>query len=186
MFKYVNQFLKTNIEVPTNLKYILKWFFNRKQKSLDYLWMPFSINDWLEERLTGEERVFEWGSGSSTIWFEKRTREIISVEDNSDWYIKVKADLNKNNSKLLFKTGEDYINCIKDKGKFDIIVIDGRQREKCFDIAKNHLKPNGIIIYDDVHLKNRFSGDKKVFSKIFKGIAPYKAFSNWQTGVFKK
>jgi hypothetical protein len=179
------QFIKTLLKQPKNAKYLDKWKKNRVQSKLEYLWMPFELNEWLGKRLSGNERVFEWGSGSSTIWLEKRTNKIISVEDDKEWVDKVKKDLEKSSSEVLFMRNKNgYVNAISKYGKFDVIIVDGKYRMDCFKLAKEHLNKNGIIIYDDVHYKDRFDGDLKEFTIIFKGLAPYKAFSNWYTGVF--
>ena len=113
--------------------------------------------------------VFEWGSGISTFWFAKHAKQINTVEHNYYWYSKMINQIDKlkiNNIDIVIKPeqnkGEDidwnkYISSIKDssneKDLFDIIVIDGRKRVKCFDICKEYLKKDGIIIFDDSYRK---------------------------------
>src|SRR3984885_13537361 len=48
-------------------------------------WLSFSAVDYLEEPIPGR-RVFEFGSGMSTLWFAERCREVVSVESNPEWY----------------------------------------------------------------------------------------------------
>jgi len=59
----------------------------------------------IETLLNTDSRVFEWGSGISTIWFAKRVKKVISVENNEEWYKKGLLSLEKdklNNVDLFF------------------------------------------------------------------------------------
>lgn len=40
----------------------------------------------LEDYLTKDMRVFEWGSGASTIFFTTRARQVISIEHSLEWF----------------------------------------------------------------------------------------------------
>mgnify|MGYP001196710305 CR=1 FL=1 len=131
-------------------------------------------------------KVFEYGSGSSTLFFEDNCKEVHSVEYDEEWYKFIKKYSNKANiyfvkpeisknpkikSKKYFYRKFDfyeYVNFIKTfDEKFDIIFIDGRARAECLKVAKEHINPGGIIIFDDSHrlrykkilkveLKNKF------------------------------
>jgi len=41
--------------------------------------------DWLEPKIQKSWKVFEWGTGLSTIYWAERVAEIISIEDNKKW-----------------------------------------------------------------------------------------------------
>ncbi len=117
-------------------------------------WMPYSIIDFLKERLNKNLTVFEFGSGSSTLFFAKRVLSITSVEYDSNWYNSVNETLKAfDNAKIIFQeVSEEYINKMKtdsDSGKYDIIVIDGRERVKCAKEAITCLTDKGVIIFDD-------------------------------------
>lgn len=43
-------------------------------------WIPFTAREFLEPYLHSEMRVFEWGSGGSTLWFAQRTKHVTTVE----------------------------------------------------------------------------------------------------------
>ncbi len=60
-------------------------------------WFTYPAIEFLKERLTKEMTVFEYGSGSSTLFFAERVKEIISVETNKEWFNKI---VNKLPSKL--------------------------------------------------------------------------------------
>lgn len=43
-------------------------------------WIPFAARDFLEPKLQPHMKVFEWGSGGSTIWFAQRVAHVTSIE----------------------------------------------------------------------------------------------------------
>ena len=40
----------------------------------------------IESLLNTNSRVFEWGSGISTIWYAKRVKELVSIEHDKTWF----------------------------------------------------------------------------------------------------
>jgi predicted O-methyltransferase YrrM len=54
-------------------------------------WMPFAAIDWLRATLRREMSVFEWGSGSSTLFLAPRVGRIVSVEHDPSWHTEVAA-----------------------------------------------------------------------------------------------
>ena len=55
--------------------------------------MCFPAVERLDQILTAEARVFEYGSGGSTIYFAQRVREVVSVEHEPSWHSRVRAEL---------------------------------------------------------------------------------------------
>ena len=55
------------------------------------LWMTYSAIDFLESLDLSACRVFEYGSGGSTLFWQKRCASIVSVEHFSPWYRKMIA-----------------------------------------------------------------------------------------------
>lgn len=125
--------------------------------------------------------IFEYGSGSSTLFFEDYFTNIYSVEHDENWYKVISKHIKKakvffvppvksnNPSTSSLKIGykkldfTDYVNFIDKIGlRFDIIFIDGRARQECLKIAKNYLNPNGIIVLDDSN-RNRYEKAISVF-----------------------
>lgn len=60
-------------------------------------WMTFSTIRFLQRNLTKNMRVFEYGSGGSSVFFAKRVGEIISVEHDEEWMEKVYQESKKLN-----------------------------------------------------------------------------------------
>lgn len=106
-------------------------------------------------------KIFEYGSGYSTVYFprflinSRKGFTYTSVENNARWNQKVlklinKYDLNKS-VKINFISDEDtYANFPSTLTyKFDLIIIDGRFRNKCMEVAKNCLSDKGSIFLHD-------------------------------------
>lgn len=49
-------------------------------------WVTFEARKWLESFLTPDMKVFEFGSGGSTLFMAKRVKELVSVEHDPKWY----------------------------------------------------------------------------------------------------
>ena len=47
-------------------------------------WYCYSAFEWLSSRLKSSDRVFEFGSGFSTLWYAERVQEVIAVENGPD------------------------------------------------------------------------------------------------------
>lgn len=139
---------------------------------LDVPWWTFDSADrvgaWLGDRPGA--RVFEWGSGASTLWLAARAGEVHSVEHHAGWAEVLEPRLPANvvlrvvepvasatpavPSAKSGHAGLDfsaYVAAIDDvPGDFDLVVIDGRAREACLARAVERLAPGGIIVFDNV------------------------------------
>jgi SAM-dependent methyltransferase len=98
-------------------------------------------------------RVFEYGSGASTVWLARRAKEVISVEHDQRWMGKVHALLRGFGNASLLNRERDagaYSAAIDEfPGTFDLIVVDGRDRTACLSHAVTRLAPGGIVLFDD-------------------------------------
>lgn len=107
--------------------------------------IPYSAFSWLEENLKKDMKVFEYGSGMSTVWFGQKVKSVVSVEDSDMWFNEVKLELNKHNitnvNYVHRKNGPEYSSLINEfEGLFDVVFVDGKFRrecmEACFDKAR--------------------------------------------------
>ncbi|AUB80753.1 class I SAM-dependent methyltransferase [Candidatus Thiodictyon syntrophicum] len=121
-----------------------------------------------------DARVFEYGSGASSVWLARRAATLVSVEHDLAWHQVVAAQLaNYANARLILappeahphpeqgrygsrkagwrdQTFHDYVHAIdREQGPFDLIVIDGRSRPACLEAAARRLKPDGLIVFDN-------------------------------------
>jgi hypothetical protein len=77
-------------------RYFPKWFSSFRPRSLvgeAKPWIPFEAANWLEHYLKPYMKVFEYGSGGSTIFFAERVTEVINIEHDKKWHALVTTAL---------------------------------------------------------------------------------------------
>ena len=117
-------------------------------------WFTYPSIDFIEPRIQKSWRVFEWGSGNSSLWWSSRVATVCSVEHDYNWFLRTTARLHANNHLDYEITMKGYIDNIYRHYKetdigFDVIIIDGEWRNECAQIAANCLSPKGFIIFDN-------------------------------------
>jgi len=122
-------------------------------ESGDYLpWMNYPVIAFLKERLNKNINIYEYGSGYSTRFYASRSNSVTSLEYNRYWYTKIKETLPDNVS-LIFKESDvdgEYCRAIHEsQRKYEMVVIDGDDRENCMRECLNALSDNGIVLLDD-------------------------------------
>jgi len=125
----------------------------------------------MDKHLNHSHRVFEWGSGGSSVFLAKKCKELTTIEHDSNWFEQVKTILKEQeitNSRLLLREinleneqaflSSPYAQSLQ--STYDVIVIDGEDhfgpesswsaRESCFDLAEQWIcKDGGLIVVDD-------------------------------------
>lgn len=155
-------------------------------------WFTYSSIHFISQKLSLKPmRVFEFGSGNSTLWFSSRVESIVSIENDVDFYSKMLNKLGAitNVSYELRKLNDNYSQKILEyENEFDIVVIDGRERLQCAKNCIKALKKDGVIVFDNsdrIQYKEAYDYfTKHQFKKIdFKGIGPI-GHTDWQTTVY--
>lgn len=117
-------------------------------------WMNYSILAFLEERLRRDQILFEFGSGFSTIWFAQRVKEVVSIEYKESWYRILKEQV-PSNVQLVLQTedvdGEFCRTIARDGRRYDVVIVDARDRVNCVKQSLDHLTDRGVVILDDSH-----------------------------------
>jgi hypothetical protein len=156
-------------------------------------WVTYSFIDFIKERLNKQHTVFEFGSGNSTFFYAKYAGIVVSVEHDKDWYDKI-VKSKPENSEMIFTElirGGDYCKMpVKLGEKFDIIIVDGRDRVNCCKQAVDALSDNGVVVLDDSEREFYKEGVDFLIKKGFKhlslsGISPG-LFYRKSTSVFYK
>ena len=115
-------------------------------------WMNFNIVELLDQRLNKNLNLFEFGSGYSTYFYADRVRCVTSLEYDSHLYQLLKPQVAEN-VKLIFQQEDidgDYCRVIvKQQQKFDVVVVDGRDRVNCIKQSFASLSEQGVILLDD-------------------------------------
>jgi len=118
----------------------------------DLPWMNYSIISFLEERLKKNHSLFEFGSGYSTQFYSKYVKSVTSVEHEKEWFNLVSKKLPPN-VKLIFTENDvdgNYCQSIsKTNEKYDVIVVDGKDRVNCVKQSINSLSDSGVLLLDD-------------------------------------
>lgn len=155
-------------------------------------WLTYSFIEFVKERLNSEITVFEFGSGNSTIWYANKVKEIHALEHDKSWFETIRSLLPENANVYFSELKEDkYYSYLKKLDlKFEIIIVDGRERVNCIMHSVKYLTNNGVLILDDSERDFYQEGINFLldsgFRKIdFWGISPG-VFFNKCTTIFYK
>lgn len=155
-------------------------------------WFTYSFIYFFEQRIKPRFKIFEFGSGNSTIWLSSFGCDISSVEHDEKWFRFLKprfAKIPNIKSSLKALSNGSYSNSILDDNRtFDIVIIDGRDRVQCCKNSLLALKSNGVIIWDNSERKEYSEGyeflEKNGFKRLdFRGLGPINS-KPWCTSVF--
>jgi tRNA A58 N-methylase Trm61 len=126
-------------------------------------WMTHPFIEFISKKINKETTIFEFGSGSSTLFFAKKVKKIISIETRKNWYEAIKHAALDNVEIILMEdaiANENYENFPKNYNeKFDFIIVDSIKRFACCKNSIECLKLGGSTILDDSERKNY----KKIF-----------------------
>lgn len=149
-------------------------------------------------------RVFEWGSGGSTLYWAKNCRRVFSVEQNSDWVFwvserLVRYSLWENVTQLYIRkdrkanTYNAYADVIKafDDESFNLIYVDGEAsvRGRCLHNALPKLKPDGYLLLDNSNwLEKDLGSDWERSDFVARGLKwiGQPGTFNWWTSILHK
>jgi hypothetical protein len=113
-------------------------------------WYSYPAIEFIEPRIEPGFRVFEYGSGWSTLWWAGRVESVFAVEHDAQWFDSVQTQLPANARVTLRKDADGYIGELDAcGGDFDVVVIDGEHRNQCARAAAARLKPSGAILFDN-------------------------------------
>ena len=105
-------------------------------KGLPVPWITYPCFEFLSRLDFSNANIFEFGSGSSTLWWSKRAKSVNSIERDENWYENIKAQCPSNVTIELCKNEGKYAGTILTKNiNFDVIVIDGAVRYPCVETA---------------------------------------------------
>lgn len=115
-------------------------------------WVTYSFIDFIKDRLSSSHSVFEFGSGNSTLFYAKYSGKVVSVEHDKEWYQKIVSS-KPANSEMILETlepnGEYCRKPLRLEQKFDIIIVDGRDRVNCCKQSIEALSESGVVVLDD-------------------------------------
>jgi len=152
-------------------------------------WYCYPAIEYIKQLDFSDKVVYEYGSGNLTLFWAARCKKIVSIEDNGDWYNKIKSKLPDNVEYHLCTKKEEYTRLINNYDyKFDVIVIDGSHRYECAVQAIGKLREDGFIILDnsDWHEKtSQLFRESDLIEVDMSGFGPLNGYT-WTTSFYLK
>tara|TARA_B100000959_G_C14928111_1_gene602375 strand:+ start:504 stop:1142 length:639 start_codon:yes stop_codon:yes gene_type:complete len=117
-------------------------------------WLTFTAIDFIKERLQEGLKILEWGSGSSSLWFDQNRCMVTAIEHNEDWANTVKEMKSENIHVIIEKEKSDYVRPAINFSTINIFLIDGIYRNECASclvelIKSSEILSGAMIIFDD-------------------------------------
>lgn len=157
-------------------------------------WYTFAATEFLSSIDFSDCQVLEYGSGNSTLWWQRKVKKLVSVESDRAWFDKVSKQLvNKVNVEYIFcDDRNNYVNQSKIR-ESDIIVIDGSYRRKCSEAVTDAISgPEQakafLIVFDNSDwypktIRSFGERNKSWFQVDFSGFGPINDYT-WTTSLF--
>lgn len=149
-------------------------------------WYTYPAIEYFNQMDAKGLRVFEYGSGNSSLYWAHKGAEVWSVEHDPAWYESMGTRSAQLKGLFLRESPSQYATAIASAGgDFDLIIIDGAWRNECANAALAHLRPSGMIIldnsdwYTDV---SDFFKAKGFFQVDFNGFGPINNYC-WTTSI---
>jgi hypothetical protein len=156
---------------PSDLPFYLKNSLGSQSPlDLQLPWWSLSSIRYVEKKVTDSSKVFEWGSGGSTLFLGKKFHSVNSIEHDTKWFEEVNlkvsqsklasiqlklAEINLDNQEAF--EGCEYLRALDHE--VDFVVVDGEDhfgpdskwsaRTTCFLQAQKFISKGGIILVDD-------------------------------------
>ena len=150
-------------------------------------WYTYPAIEYLKQLDLSRKRVFEYGSGNSTLFWAERCQSIVAVEDDEQWYDKVKRSMPSNAECLLCVDQSEYVESInRFEDQFDVIIVDGSHRYECARTSREKLSADGFMILDNSDWKEQTASalrDSDLIEVDFSGFGPINPYT-WTTSFF--
>lgn len=155
-------------------------------------WYTYPAIEFLEDKVKSDFLVFEFGSGQSTLWWAERVKKVISIESDQNWFNEITQQMPQNVKLNLESDEQKYANFILPYPDqyFDVIIVDGINRNVCLEKSLGKLKENGLIIFDNTD-DYRYDSSLRLLSSLgykridFWGLIPGYVYKNCTSLFFK-
>lgn len=159
------------------------WFKSfKKTRSIDARnnpvpWFTYNAIGFLKERLPENLMVFEYGCGYGTLWWADRSKKLFAVEHDEKWLASITRNSPPHVIIELRPIDSSYSGYISETGTlFDVIIIDGKERNEAVKISPEYLSEKGIIIFDDTNMEMFKEGVQTLKEAGFRQL-PFRGFS---------
>lgn len=154
-------------------------------------WFTYPAISFLNRRIQSDMTAFEYGSGNSTLWLSQKVSRVVSYEHDFSWYCSMKERVPSNVEyrHCDLEYGGDYCKAILGyNDRFNIVLIDGRDRVNCVKNSLGALRENGVIVWDNTERESYQEGysylTRNGFRRLdFEGHGPVNTY-RWCTSIF--
>jgi hypothetical protein len=124
-------------------------------------WISYRAVKFLDQKITPDWRVIEFGSGMSTLWFARRCGFLHSIEIDDHWYQLVSRRLQgaKNVRYDLRPLDQYYDMSDYPEASVDLAFVDGEWRSRCVENVVSKIRPGGLLYLDNTDLAANEPGD---------------------------
>lgn len=171
-----------------NLQELYEWRWLDEDTGLVFPYYTYPFLWALRAWDLSDKTVFEYGMGASSIWWAKKCKKLYGVESNKEWFDAVHEKIGDISELDFTDTAARYVNSIYRYGiQFDIVVVDGIERDDCISKAVDMVKKGGILIVDNWMQPSAFMPTEhsiKLLSKYTRVIWKQPDHYDWQTAIF--
>jgi precorrin-6B methylase 2 len=115
-------------------------------------WVTYSFIHFVGQRLKPDFTVFEFGSGNSTLYYGARVSKVTAIEHETGWHSQISKQVPANVQVELvaLDTNGNYAGFASSRDeKYDLIIVDGRDRVNCVKRSVQALSARGVLVLDD-------------------------------------
>jgi hypothetical protein len=115
------------------------------------IWYTYPAIFFLQQPDFSDKRILEIGAGHSTLWWASRSMEVLSLEGDPEWFGYLSPRVPDNVAMHLVEIylNEKTISLCQSSGPFDVIAIDGLDRQGFAYRSAEWLVKDGIVILDN-------------------------------------
>ena len=149
-------------------------------------WYTYPSIEYLSKIDFSNLNIFEYGCGHSSLYWNKRGANVMSVDHDRNWVEKIMPLVPEN--RLLYRSEKkQYVYAIKEfDSPIDVLVIDGIHRNECAYISIPLLQQHSLVILDNSDwfpTVSEFLKSMGFFPIDFNGFGPINHYC-WTTSLF--
>jgi predicted O-methyltransferase YrrM len=155
-------------------------------------WINYPAMERLRAILTREFKVLEFGSGLSTLWLSQRCALVVTIENDPDWFAVVQSEAGENVDARLCTEPEEYCRVSGYSERyFDLVIVDGRWRDRATRKALQMVPSGGHIYLDNSDVQDTEHQEAKSLllnasrsAELLVGLSPFQVTTT--QGIFAR
>ncbi len=178
----------------------LGWLESRKsRRSIDAFgpvpWWTYSCTHYLDQMISTDSSVIEFGGGASTLWWLNRGNKVLTVETDPKWSENITAQVELNPKKdnweliTVSEISRSNLAPLINSRQFDVVINDGLgDRTEIIELLKSLRNERGFLIWDNSD-RIEYKEGLEALAEIglarldFFGLSPINAYCS-QTTIF--